>query len=131
MVVVDSSVLLDYLVGGGERVAWVERTFDEFAWNLHAPHLVDVEVAAVLRRLAAQKRLDPAGAAATLTVLQHFRLVRYPHTGLLGRIWELRHTVTTYDAAYVALAEALDAPLLTTDGRLARASGPRVDVLTP
>ncbi len=91
--------------------------------TLHAPHLIDVEVAQVLRRYAATGQIDPERCRAALTDLGAFSLRRYPHDFLLPRIWELRDNLTAYDAAYVALAEALDAPLLTRDRRLAAAPG--------
>ena len=96
--------------------------------SLHAPHLLDVEVAHALRRYAivAGDRASAAGAA--MEDLRRLRLRRYPHGPLLGRIWELRANLTAYDAAYVALAEALGAPLVTRDGRLARASGIRARI---
>jgi predicted nucleic acid-binding protein len=91
--------------------------------TLYAPHLIDVEVAQVVRRYAAAGELDAERGREALTDLADFPLLRYPHDLLLPRIWELRHNMTAYDAAYVALAEALGAPLLTLDRRLAAASG--------
>jgi predicted nucleic acid-binding protein len=90
---------------------------------LHAPHLIDVEVAQALRRYSLAEKLHPARGLTALEDFAGFRLIRYPHTLFLPRIWELRRNVTAYDAAYLALAEALDAPLLTRDAALAHSSG--------
>lgn len=92
---------------------------------MHAPHLIDVEVAQVIRRYAAKGEMDNARGRAALEDLADFPLRRYPHDVLLPRVWELRSNLTAYDAVYVALAEALDAPLLTRDQRLAAAAGHR------
>lgn len=89
----------------------------------HAPHLLDVEVAQVLRRYAATGEIDPERCRSALVDLADFPLDRYPHDFLLGRVWELRNNLTAYDAVYVFLAETLDAPLLTRDRRLADAAG--------
>jgi predicted nucleic acid-binding protein len=90
---------------------------------LHAPHLVDVEVAQVLRRYAASGEIDGKRGREALTDLADFPIRRYPHDFLLTRVWDLRNTFTAYDAVYVSLAEALDATLLTRDRRLATAAG--------
>ena len=91
--------------------------------TLHAPHLIDLEVAQVLRRYAASGRIEPAQGRDALNDLNDFPLDRYPHDLFLPRVWELRHNLTAHDAVYVALAEALDATLLTRDRRLAAAPG--------
>ena len=96
--------------------------------SLHVPHLLDVEVLNVLRRYHLRVVLSPTRASLSLRRLSGMRLVRYPHASLVARIWELRGNLIAYDAAYVALAEALDAPLVTTDGRLARSPGHRARV---
>jgi predicted nucleic acid-binding protein len=96
--------------------------------SLHAPHLLDVEVAQVLRRYAAAGNVTSERGRQALADFGDFAIHRYPHDVLLPRIWELRHNVTAYDAAYLALAEALDAPLVTCDGRLASAPGHAADV---
>jgi predicted nucleic acid-binding protein len=96
--------------------------------TLHAPHLMDVEVAQVIRRYAANGEIDDERGRMALADLLDFPLRRYPHDFLLSRIWDLRNNLTAYDAAYVALAEALDAPLLTRDRRLAAAAGHRAQV---
>ncbi len=91
--------------------------------TLHAPHLLDVEVAQVIRRCAALGDIDEARGRAALSDLLDFPVTRYPHDLLLPRVWELRGNLSAYDAVYIALAEALDAPLLTLDQRLAAAPG--------
>lgn len=91
--------------------------------SFHAPHLVDLEVAHTLRRLVFRDGLPQERARQALMDLVGFRLRRYPHQVLLPRVWTLRENLTAYDAAYVALAESLDATLLTRDGRIARAPG--------
>ncbi len=96
--------------------------------TLHAPHLLDVEVAQVIRRYAASGEIGAERGRIALADLADFPLRRYPHDFLLPRIWALRNNLTAYDAAYVALAEALEAPLLTRDRRLAIAAGHRAQI---
>jgi predicted nucleic acid-binding protein len=91
--------------------------------TLHAPHLLDVEVAQVLRRYALAGLFGAERGVEALKDLADFPIARYPHQPFLLRIWELRHNVTAYDAAYLALAEALAAPLVTRDAKLASAAG--------
>ena len=91
--------------------------------TLHVPHLLDIEVAQVIRRYAAAGEIDANRGRAALTDLADLPMHRYPHDFLLPRVWELRHNLTAFDAVYVALAEALDAMLLTRDRRLAAAAG--------
>ena len=90
--------------------------------TLHAPHLIDLEVCQVLRRYWLNKDLTADRAAAAVEDFQSIRIIRYPHRIFLDRIWELRKNMTTYDAAYVAIAETIGAPLLTTDKKLASTS---------
>ncbi len=90
---------------------------------MSAPHLIDLEVAQVLRRYTLSGDLGPDRAAEALQDFLDLPIERYPHDLFLTRIWQMRHNVTAYDAAYIALAEALDAVLLTTDARLAAAGG--------
>jgi predicted nucleic acid-binding protein len=90
---------------------------------LHAPHLLDVEVAQVLRRYTLAGKFGSERGGEALEDLADFPIARYPHQPFLFRIWELRHNVTAYDAAYLALAEALGAPLVTRDAKMASAAG--------
>jgi predicted nucleic acid-binding protein len=127
LIVVDASALLEALLGTAASAAVTRRIF-EAGQTLHAPHLLDVEVAQVLRRYAIAGDLDDQRARAALDDLADFPIRRYPHGLLLPRAWELRNNFSAYDAVYVALAEALDAPLLTRDRRLANAAGEHVSV---
>ena len=122
MIVVDASALLEVLLRTSAAKPVEDRLFAA-RQTLHAPHLLDVEVAQVVRRYAAHGDIDDAPGRAALADLADFPLRRYPHDFLLPRIWDLRHNLTAYDAAYVALAEALDMPLVTRDRRLAASSG--------
>jgi len=122
MIVVDASALLEALLRTPAARA-VEKWLFDAEQTLHAPHLLDVEVAQVIRRYAANGEIDNDRGRAALADLADFPLHRYPHDFLLPRVWDLRNNLTAYDAVYVALAEALDAPLLTRDRRLAAAAG--------
>ena len=122
MIVVDASALLEALLQTPAAVAVEERLFNE-GLPLHAPHLIDIEVTQVLRRYAATGQIEPSRCRDDLDALQDFPLRRYPHDVLQEPVWELRHNLTAYDAAYVAMAEALVARLLTRDRRLAAATG--------
>lgn len=90
--------------------------------GIHVPHLFEIEVLSALRHHTIGGP-SPERGVKFVEDLKSMRLTRYPHTALLSRIWELRNNITAYDAAYVALAETLDAPLITLDARLARAPG--------
>jgi predicted nucleic acid-binding protein len=96
--------------------------------SLHVPHLLNIEVLNVLRRQTLRGILAEERGATVLQDLESIRMIRYPHAPLLERIWDLRGNLTAYDAAYIALAEALDAPLVTTDTWLVQARGNRVTV---
>ena len=126
MIVVDASAVLEVLLRTRMAGRVEARLFGRA--SLHAPHLLDVEVAQVLRRYASRGELTAARGAEALADLAAFPLARYPHDLLLGRMWQLRENLTAYDAAYVALAEALGAPLVTRDERLAAAPGHRAVV---
>jgi predicted nucleic acid-binding protein len=122
MIVVDASAVLETLLRTSASRSVESRMFDTRR-TLHAPHLLDVEIAQVLRRYAMAGEIDRDRGAAALADLADLPLRRYPHDFVLPRVWELRKNLTAYDAVYVALAEALDAPLLTRDKRLAAAAG--------
>lgn len=122
MIVLDASALLELLLGTEAGRLIASRIADP-TLALHAPHLADVEVAQALRRYVREGELDAASAANALADLRALDLERHAHEPLLDRVWALRENVTAYDAVYVALAEALEAPLVTCDGRLARAPG--------
>jgi predicted nucleic acid-binding protein len=125
--VVDASALLELLLRTPAAEAVAERLFAP-RQTLAAPHLLDVEIAQVVRRYAANGEIDAARGRLALADLADLPLQRYPHDFLLPRIWDLRNNLTAYDAAYVALAEALDMPLLTRDRRLASAPGHRAQI---
>lgn len=127
MNVLDASLLIEILVATplGIRLAAKVLTGDGL---LHVPHLLDVEVAQAVRRLTLSGGLDRQRAEAALNVLTDLPLVRHGHVPYISRIWELRFSMTAYDAAYIALAEGLGAVLLTCDGRLARSHGHRARV---
>lgn len=126
MIVVDAGVVVTALADDGpDGVSARYRLAGE---RLVAPHLIDLEVVSAWRRLEAAGDLSPARVGQALEDLGALRIDRVPHRGLLGRCWELRANVTVYDAAYVALAEAVDATLVTVDHRLAAAPGLRCDV---
>ena len=116
MIVLDTSAMVEFLVGAdpvAERVRAVV-----VGGKLAAPHAIDLECAAALRGLVRGKKLPPAEAERALELLGRMRLERYGHVPLLARIWQLRHNVWPYDAAYVALAEWLDAELVTLDAEI-------------
>jgi predicted nucleic acid-binding protein len=122
MIVVDASALVEMLLRTktGRRVSSRLLVEEE---TLHAPHLIDLEIAQVLRKYCAVGDLTAQRASEALHDLSDLPLNRYPHDILLDKIWELRHNMTAYDAAYVALAEALDSPLVTCDSHLGSAPG--------
>lgn len=127
MIVVDASAVLEVLLRTPAAAAVEQRLFAP-GETLHGPHLIDLEVAQVLRRYAAAREIAPERGRLALADFADFPIERYPHTILLPRIWELRANLTAYDAAYLALAEALDAALLTRDRKLAAATGHRVRI---
>lgn len=127
MIVADASAILELLLRTDAGRAVETRLF-RHGEAMHAPALVDLEVAQVLRRYVARKEMTPLRALAAIEMMVRFPLERYTHDPLLPRIWELRDHLTAYDAAYVVLAEGLHAPLLTCDARLARAPGIRAVV---
>lgn len=121
MLVVDASVLAPVLVDDGRDGDIArERLAGE---QLSAPELIDLEVLSMLRSQLAAGAIDARRAGLAVLDLEELPLHRASHRPLLSRCWELRENLTPYDAAYVALAEALDVVLVTADGRLAGAPG--------
>ncbi len=127
MIVVDASAILELLLDTTAAPDIETRLFGT-GESLHAPHLLDLEIVQALRRYVSVGELTPQRGKQALTDLADFPIIRYPHDLLLSRIWTLRHNVSAYDAAYLALAESLPAPLLTCDARLAAAPGHRATV---
>jgi predicted nucleic acid-binding protein len=121
VIVVDASAMLEVLLQTGAAAQLEARLFG--GDTLHAPHVLDLEVAQVLRRYERAGELNARRGQDALDDLEAFVIERYPHHLFLPRIWSLRHNATAYDACYLALAEALGAPLLTTDARLASVPG--------
>ena len=122
MIVLDASAAVEVLLQTAAGAPMTERLLDP-AESLHAPHLLDIEVAQILRRFVRQGELAPDRARQALDDLASLPLERYSHEILMSRVWTLRENLTAYYAAYVALAEVLEATLLTRDGRIARAPG--------
>ncbi|WP_062381614.1 type II toxin-antitoxin system VapC family toxin [Demequina pelophila] len=114
MIVVDASAMVEALVGKDVDSA----LFDALAGEVHAPHLLDIEVLSVLRGLSLAGKLDVADAERARRAFFEFSIARYEVAPLSQRVWQLRHQFTAYDACYVALAEGLGAPLVTCDAKL-------------
>ncbi len=131
MLVVDASVLVVALADDGPDGERARRRLR--GERLTAPELIDLEVGTVLQRQNRTGQIDDRRAEMALNDLASTPLQRAAHIDLLGRCWELRQNLTFYDAAYVALAEALEVTLLTGDRRLSRAAGPfcRIETITP
>ena len=126
MIVVDASVVVTALADDGPDGALARaRLRDEV---LAAPELIDLEVLSVIRRLETGGRMTPVRALQAIGDLHALRVERAPHRPLSARCWELRHNISPFDAAYVALAEGLDSVLVTADARLARAPGPTCEI---
>jgi predicted nucleic acid-binding protein len=125
--VVDASAILELLLGTerAERVAARVLTPEE---RVDAPYLLDVEVAEALRRLVYLDELTAVRAEQALDDFASLVIERHSHRDLLPRMWQLRDSLTAYDAAYVALGEALDTPVLTCDAKLSRAHGHRAQI---
>jgi predicted nucleic acid-binding protein len=127
LIVVDASAMAAALAVDDERGPAARRRLSEDE-DQHSPHLLDLEVASVIRRLLLTGVIERDRADRALADLIVHPLARYPHLGLLPGVWDLRDNLTPYDAAYVALAEALHAVLVTADARLAGAPGLRCKV---
>ena len=128
MIVLDASAAADAVLERGERGSWAARQLLE-AEELSAPHLIDAEVVSALRRVALAREASPQRARTALDYFLTLPLERYPTTILLDRVWRLRHHLTAYDGCYIALAELLGQPVVTTDARLARARGHRAEIV--
>jgi predicted nucleic acid-binding protein len=127
VIVVDASAMVEWLLQL-PRADAVERELLDPEGGLHAPHLLDVEVAQVMRRLAASRTIAAARGREALDDLASLDLVRHGHDVLLPAIWRLRANLSAYDAAYVALAEVLAAPLVTLDAALAASPGHEAEI---
>jgi predicted nucleic acid-binding protein len=127
LIVIDASAVLE-LVLRTEKGKKVEARALMSEESLHAPHLIDVEVTQALRRLVQLKEIKADRAKQALDDHAALHIKRADHEDMLERLWELRDSVTAYDATYVALAEVLDAPLITCDSKLARSHGHRATV---
>jgi predicted nucleic acid-binding protein len=127
VIVVDASAILELLLGTARAEGVAARALAPRE-RLQAPHLVDIEVAQALRRLVQLKAIAAIRAEQALDDFAGFVIERHAHRELLPRIWELRESLTAYDGAYVALAEALDAPVLTCDAKLGRSHGHRARI---
>jgi predicted nucleic acid-binding protein len=128
VIVVDASAVVDYLLEFEPQASWVAEQLAEVP-SLHAPHAVDVEVLATLRRGVLGSELSTTRARVAIDDFHALPIRRYPHKPFLERVWELRTNLTGPDALYGALSEALGAPLLTTDRRLAGATGLRTEII--
>jgi predicted nucleic acid-binding protein len=128
-VVVDASVLVAALVDSSKHGSWAEDVI--ISGSLHAPELARVEAINILRRLERSKQVSSAQANAAHDDLMELSLETFGFDPFADRIWELRHSITSYDAWYVALAEALQLPLATLDLKLAKASGIKCRFMTP
>jgi predicted nucleic acid-binding protein len=127
MIVLDASAAIEWLLqtGAGRKI---EQRIYSRTESLHCPHLIDLEVAQVLRRLVRDNFIPSRRAQEALQDLVDLRITRYPHFIFLSRIWKLRHNLSAYDAAYVVLAEELGASLITRDAGLAAAAGGAINV---
>lgn len=127
MIVLDASAAIDWLLGTSAGQQIESRIYSR-GESLHAPHLLDLEVAQVLRRLVREVAVSAQRAHEAVQDLANLRVTRYPHFVFLPHIWRLRHNLSAYDAVHVALTEQLGATLITRDARLAAATGRGVSV---
>lgn len=123
MIVLDASAAIDLLLRIEPNAASIAARIGRSRESLHAPSLIDVEVLHALRRYTLTGELPASASREVLQDLLAARITRYPFVSLLERMWELRANISAFDAAYVALADALKAPLLTCDRKLARTKG--------
>ena len=127
--VIDASLVVSALVDTSSTGNWAESVL--LAGPLNAPHLMPVEVTNILRRAVARSEITADVASMAHADLLDLRVELFPYAPFASRVWELRDTVTSYDAWYVALAESLGSSLVTLDQKLAQATGPRCDFETP
>jgi predicted nucleic acid-binding protein len=127
MIVVDASALLEFLLQTSLGARVEARLFGEED-ELHAPHLLDVEIAQGLRRLVRTGEVSSGRAEEAIADLTDVDLHRHAHLDLLARAWKLRDNISAYDGLYVALAEAIEAPIITCDSPLAKAPGHRARI---
>jgi predicted nucleic acid-binding protein len=128
VIVLDASAAIEWLLKSPTEMKVDRCLFASPPPTLHVPHLLDVEIAQVLRRYVREKNMTASRGEEALQDLHDIPLNRYPHDILMPRVWELRAVLTAYDGVYVALAELLDAPLVTCDRKIALASGHRAKV---
>lgn len=126
MLVIDTSAVLAALAERSPDPELVRRLADD--GDLHAPHLIDVEILQALRGLVRGGKLSEDRAADLRTDVAAMPITRYGHEPLVDRAWTLRHNLTAYDAVFIALSEALEVPLITCDSRLAAAPGVAVEL---
>ncbi len=129
MIVLDASVIVELLTNGALADA-IRRSIEECGEPFIVPHLLDVEAISALRNLSKARRVDSHRSEQFLEALSTLPAERYSHIPLLARIWELRHNFTAYDAAYIALAEATDSILYTSDERLSKGHHARTMLFT-
>ncbi len=127
MIVLDASAAIDWLLQTSVGQQIEDRIYSR-GESLHAPHVLDLEVAQVLRRLVREGSVSAPRADQAIQDLLDLRVTRYPHFVFLPHIWRLRDNLSAYDAAYVALTEKLGATLITRDALLASASARRVSI---
>lgn len=128
MAVIDASAVVEVLLRTAIGMAALDLLVAE-SDGMHVPHLLDVEVAHALRRLVLARELSTQDAELAVEVLPQLRLDRHAHLLLLPRVWQLRNSLSAYDAVYVALAEALNTPLITCDAKLSRSHGHRAEIV--
>jgi predicted nucleic acid-binding protein len=128
MTVIDASTVVSAVLGDGPHAAWAVDMLQDAN---DSPHGMPVEVANALRKMTARGQLDESGGALALADAVALSMDLWPFEPFADRVWELRDSVAPYDGWYVALAEALDEPLVTLDRKLATAHGPRCEFLTP
>jgi predicted nucleic acid-binding protein len=127
MLVLDASIVLE-LILRTPKGALASKMILHAGEELHAPHVIDIELTHTLRRMVREKELEADAAEKSLDDFLDITLTRHAHTEFLSTIWSLRNALSAYDAVYVALAESVAAPLLTCDGRLSRSHGHRADI---